>query len=82
MFEVGPSLSLRDGGVASIDVKPTTAGEMVLLLGTYGKLFCASCCNICFYDKRFLFGSYNFRMMTVVVHDIPSTSLLIFVLLG
>lgn len=37
MLEVGPALSLRDGSVASIDVRPPDAGgELVLLIGTYG----------------------------------------------
>ena len=37
-LEIGPSLSLRDGSVASIDIRPSSnsGSELVLLLGTYG----------------------------------------------
>ena len=37
-LEIGPSQSLRDGSVASIDVRPisNSGSELVLLLGTYG----------------------------------------------
>ena len=43
-LEIGPSLSLRDGSVASIDVRPlsNSGSELVLLLGTYGMSFIKS----------------------------------------
>ena len=38
MFEIGPSLSLRNGCVGSLDVKPIKSdGGLVLLVGTQGK---------------------------------------------
>lgn len=38
VLEVGPSLSLRDGAIAAIDVCTCDAvGELVLLVGTCGK---------------------------------------------
>jgi WD40 repeat protein len=36
MLAIGPSLSIRDGTIASLDVKPTERGELVVLVGTCG----------------------------------------------
>ena len=39
VLEVGPSLSLKDGSVAAIDVRTCGAGgEFMLLIGTCGKI--------------------------------------------
>lgn len=39
VLEVGPSLSLKDGAVAAIDVRTCGAGgELMLLIGTCGKI--------------------------------------------
>jgi hypothetical protein len=46
VLEVGPSLSLKDGSVAALDVRTLgTGGELMILVGTCGKVYGCLLCS-------------------------------------